>query len=337
MATTLDDLLARRGDAFNNIEILRSEYGGDIVLHFRPLEYAASRCGLAPVGGYGAEGDFSDPSERRYAAAVLAIDCPLDIVVAHEVGHLMGLTHSLREDGEGGTFDFATGYGIENQFATIMALPAAFRTATQAGVFSSPSLACGDSRCGIAEGEAGASDAVSALNIVRHQIGRYSDSILGRLPARALKTLSGKPTKASIAIGASRDGLRSLSNTVSMDDLVSLQAEVIVDPKHIAMRGSVHVLLALESSNDIYQLSSQGKVHLWDGTLEGLEAFGGSAPLNAIEQLTIMNRLRLGSAFAGERLAVFVAYQVTSIDSESEESDREIIYPQAPYWLSVEP
>ena len=337
MATTLDDLLARRGDAFNNIEILRSEYGGDIVLHFRPLEYAASRCGLAPVGGYGAEGDFSDPSERRYAAAVLAIDCPLDIVVAHEVGHLMGLTHSLREDGEGGTFDFATGYGIENQFATIMALPAAFGTAAQAGVFSSPSLACGDSRCGIAEGEAGASDAVSALNLVRHQIGRYSDSILGRLPARALKTLSGKATKASIAIGASRDGLRSLSNTVSVDDLVSLQAEVIVDPKHIAMRGSVHVLLALESSNDIYQLSSQGKVHLWDGTLEGLEAFGGSAPLNAIEQLTIMNRLRLGSVFAGERLAVFVAYQVASIDSEGEESAREIIYPQAPYWLSIEP
>jgi len=337
MATTLDDLLARRGDAFNNIEILRSEYGGDIVLHFRPLEYAASRCGLAPVGGYGSEGDFSDPSERRYAAAVLAIDCPLDIVVAHEVGHLMGLTHSLREDGEGGTFDFATGYGIENQFTTIMALPAAFGTAAQAGVFSSPSLACGDSRCGIAEGEAGASDAVSALNLVRHQIGRYSDSILGRLPARALKTLSGKATKASIAIGASRDGLRSLSNTVSVDDLVSLQAEVIVDPKHIAMRGSVHVLLALESSNDIYQLSSQGKVHLWDGTLEGLEAFGGSAPLNAIEQLTIMNRLRLGSAFAGERLAVFVAYQVTSIDSEAEESAREIIYPQAPYWLSIEP
>ena len=337
MASTLDDLLARRGEAFKNIEVLRSEYGGDIVLHFRSLEYAASRCGLAPVGGYGAEGDFSDPSERRYAAAVLAIDCPLDIVVAHEVGHLMGLTHSLREDGEGGTFDFATGYGVENQFTTIMALPAAFGMATQAGVFSSPNLACGDSRCGIAEGEAGASDAVSSLNLVRHQVGRYSDSILGRLPARALMTLSGKATKASIAIGASRDGLRSVSNTVSVDDLVSLQAEVIVDPEHIAMRGSVHVLLALESSSDIYQLSSQGKVHLWDGTLEGLEAFGGSAPLNAIEQLTIMNRLRLGSTFAGERLAVFVAYQVTSFDSESEESALEIIYPQAPYWLSIEP
>jgi hypothetical protein len=50
-----------------------------------------------------------------------------------------------------------------------------------------------------------------------------------------------------------------------------------------------------------------------------------------------MNRLRLGSVFAGERLAVFVAYQVASIDSEGEESAREIIYPQAPYWLSIEP
>ena len=38
MATTLDDLLARRGDAINNIAILRSDYGGDQFLHFRPPE-----------------------------------------------------------------------------------------------------------------------------------------------------------------------------------------------------------------------------------------------------------------------------------------------------------
>ena len=337
MATTLDDLLARRGDAFSSVEELRNSFGGDIVLHFRPLEHAASRCGLAPVGGYGSEGDFSDPSERLYAAAVVAIDCPLDIVVAHEVGHLMGLTHSLREDGEGGTFDFATGHGVDDQFSTIMALPAAFGEAAQAGVFSSPRLLCGDSRCGIAEGETGAADAVSALNLVRHQIGRYSESLLARLPTRAVKTLSGKATKASIAIGASRDGLRSVSDTVSADDLISLQAEVLVDPAHIASQGSVHVLLALEGDDAIYQLDSHGKVQRWDGTLDGLVAFGGRAPLNAVEQLTIINRLRLGNAFAGERLAVFVAYQVQTIERESGFEETEIVYPQAPYWLSIEP
>ena len=336
MATTLDDLLARRGDAFNTVEALRSNFGGDIILHFRPLEHAASRCGLAPVGGYGSAGDFSDPSERFYAAAVVAIDCPLDIVVAHEVGHLMGLTHSLREDGEGGTFDFATGHGIDDQFTTIMALPAAFGDAVQAGVFSSPLLPCGDSRCGIAEDEAGAADAVSALNLVRHQIGRYSDSLLARLPPLAVRTLSGKATKASIAIGASRDGLLSISDTVSADDLVSLQAEVLVDPEHIASQGSVHVLLALEGKDAIYQLNSQGEVQRWDGTLDGLVPFGGSAPLNAVEQLTIINRLRMGKAFAGERLAIFVAYQVKTIDRGSGLEETEIVYPQAPYWLSIE-
>ena len=112
----------------------------------------------------------------------------------------MGLTHSLREDGEGGTFDFATGYGVENQFATIMALPAAFGAATQAGVFSSPSLACGDSRCGIAEGEAGASDAVSALNLAA-----ASDRALLRLHSRALACACAKDFKRQSNQGVHRD------------------------------------------------------------------------------------------------------------------------------------
>ncbi len=159
---------------------------------------------------------------------------------------------------------------------------------------------------------------------------------MARLPTRAVKTLSGKATKASIAIGASRDGLRSVSDTVSADDLISLQAEVLVDPEHIASQGSVHVLLALEGDDAIYQLDSQGKVLRWDGTLDGLVAFGGRAPLNAVEQLTIINRLRMGNAFAGERLAVFVAYQVKTIERESGFEETEIVYPQAPYWLSIE-
>jgi hypothetical protein len=78
-------------------------------------------------------------------------------------------------------------------------------------------------------------------------------------------------------------------------------------------------------------------VQRWDGTLDGLVAFGGRTPLNAVEQLTIINRLRLGKAFAGERLAVFVAYQVQTIERESGFEETEIVYPQAPYWLSIEP
>lgn len=332
--STLDDLLQRRAPGFNTVDALRSSFGGDIALFFRPLEYAASRCGLAPVGGYRAAGDFSDEAERRNAVAVVAIDCPLDIVVAHEVGHLMGLTHSLREDGEGGTFEFATGHGVDRQFATVMALPSAFATEARVPKFSSPALRCGDSRCGIEEGEIGAADAVTALNAVRHQIGRFSDSVLAPLPVSSIDTLSGQRSEASIAIGASSDDRRSLSARVTALDLVSVIAEVRVDPRHIGRAGGMHVLLALGGSDSVYQLSSQGELTPWDGSVEGLTPFGGRLSLRSFEQLTIMHRLRLGDLLAGERLAVLVAYQVAGQGTAAVE---EIVFPREPFWLTIEP
>jgi hypothetical protein len=325
-------MLEREG-AFGSIETLRSEFGGDIVLYFRPLEFAASRCGLAPVGGYASEGDFSDPGERFNATAVVAIDCPLDIVVAHELGHLLGLTHSLREEGEGGTFEFSTGHGVTNQFATLMALPNAFGRAERASVFSSPLLRCGDLPCGIAEGAPNAADAVATLNLVRHQIGRYSEATTAQLNTVSVATLTGASSKAKIAVGASSDGYRSLTTRVSGTDLVSVAAEVQVDPVHIGRKGGVIVLLALEGASEIYQLDTEGRVVMWDGSLTGLQSFGGSSSLRAVEQLTILNRLRLGDILAGAKLGVFIAYQVESARGDTDE----IVYPNDPFWLSVAP
>lgn len=333
MDLSLDDLLARQSPHFGEVEALRKTYGGDLVLFFRPLEFAASRCGLAPVGGYGSAGDFSHPSESRNAVAVVAIDCPLDIVVAHEVGHLMGLTHSLREDGEGGTFDFSTGHGVDDQFATLMALPAAFGGAARVGLFSSPQLRCGDSACGVSATEQGAADAVATINLVRHQIGRYSHSTLQPLSEGVLATLSGESTSARIAIGASRDGLRSLTTRVAGDDLVNIAAQVWVDPAHVGRHGGVHVLLALAGEADIYQLGTRGELLLWNGSIEGLVTFGGQAQLHTLEQLTIVNRLRLGGALANQKLGVLVAYQVQA----SAGGEIEIVYPQEPFWLTIEP
>jgi hypothetical protein len=110
-------------------------------------------------------------------------------------------------------------------------------------------------------------------------------------------------------------------------------AEVQVDPVHIGRKGGVIVLLALEGASEIYQLDTEGRVVMWDGSLTGLQSFGGSSSLRAVEQLTILNRLRLGDILAGAKLGVFIAYQVESARGDTDE----IVYPNDPFWLSVAP
>ena len=142
MDAALSDLIAKTDSAFANVDNLRETYGADLVMLFRPSQVGEGRCGLAPVGGFGTNGDLSSPSEKESAYSHIAVDCPVDLVAAHELGHNMGLSHSHLEDGSGGTFNFSTGYGVEGQFVTVMAYPAAFNTQTRVSLFSNPLSDC---------------------------------------------------------------------------------------------------------------------------------------------------------------------------------------------------
>ena len=248
------------------------------------------------MGGFGTNGDLSSPSEKESAYSLVAVDCPVDLVAAHELGHNMGLSHSHLEDGSGGTFNFSTGYGVEGQFVTVMAYPAAFNTQTRVSVFSNPLTDCLGFACGLdAEYEFGA-DAVQSLNLVRHQIANYFPTQVPDLPGISISTLSGEASAATISIAASRDGGLSFSNSVSNSDSVSLEADVEVDPRHIGEHGGIYVLVGLKGQG-LFQLNQLGELEEWDGTVEGLIAFGGQRSLRKLEHLTIMDGFRLGSAF----------------------------------------
>ncbi|HCA35132.1 MAG TPA: hypothetical protein DEP13_00675, partial [Gammaproteobacteria bacterium] len=107
MDTVLTQLMAGAAPEYADVEALRSRFGADLVILFSTLEPVGSRCGLAPVGGFKTNGYFSPAIERAFGYSVIAADCPVELVVAHELGHNMGLTHSHLEEGAGGTYNFS--------------------------------------------------------------------------------------------------------------------------------------------------------------------------------------------------------------------------------------
>ena len=327
MDTALNHLMEKTDSAFSNVDSLRDTYGADLVILFRPTQAGEGRCGLAPVGGFSKNGDFSSVAERNIAYSHIAVDCPVDLVAAHELGHNMGLSHSHMEDGSGGTFNFSTGYGVEGQFVTVMAYPGAFNTETRVSVFSNPLQDCLGFECGVdAEHEFGA-DAVQSLNLVRHQIANYFPTRVPELPNAAIATRSGEASTANISIAASRDGGLSFTKAVSTTDSVSLEADVHMDARHIGRRGSIYVLIGLEG-HGLYQLNELGELEEWDNTIEGLIAFSGEHSLRRLEHLTILDGFRFGQEFSNQKLAVYVAYWVESIG--------ELVYTRDPHLLSIE-
>lgn len=332
MDIALSHLIDKSDSAFVDVDQLRETFGADMVMLFRPLENNAGRCGLAPVGGFNASGDFSSGTEKNYAYSHIAIDCPVDLVVAHELGHNMGLTHSHLEDGSGGTFDFSTGYGVDSQFVTVMAYPEAFNTDTRISLFSSPLLDCLGFQCGVNAGSEFAADAVQSLNLVRHQIANYFPTRVPDMPNATVTSLSGEATNASIAIAASKDGGLSFSNTFSTDNFIDVVADVRVDDKHIGLNGGIHILIGLLGQG-LFQINEVGEFEAWNGRLDGLIAFNGIGPLRQLEHLILINDYRFDESLSGEQLTLYVAYQV--IDPGATDSG-EIVYTSTPFMLSIE-
>jgi hypothetical protein len=299
--------------AFANMATLRAKFGADVVMLFRPLGVEKSICGLANLGGFATQGDFISSSEKDYAYANIAIDCPVGTVVAHEIGHIMGLTHSRREDITGGTFDYSTGYGIDSSFATVMAYPAAFNTDNRLGRFSNPDLNCFGHACGVNYRSNEGADAVRSLNATRVQIGSYYDTRVVPLTARVVATLSGGSTDAHISLAASVNEGLSLVSQVAAQKQVDVNLRLQIDSRHAGKMGQIHVLAVLDGTP--FVLNVDGGATLWDGSVEALSGFTPESTLLPVVYLKILNALTVGPEFANHHLQIFAAY---SIDSKSE-------------------
>jgi|GEM_PF-1363160 len=151
------------GDVFAGSRFDARERGADFKVIFKPFVDGDDACGMAYGGGYPNE---SERFHSRRMFSYVAYDCG-DSTLAHELGHNMGLTHAQRQDGDGFSYYFARGYGVDNEFVTVMAYGSAFN-ASEIPVFSSPELDCDGLPCGVDRNQSDGADAVYALNSLRH-------------------------------------------------------------------------------------------------------------------------------------------------------------------------
>jgi hypothetical protein len=93
----------------------------------------------------------------------------------------MALGHSVAQGGRGGIFEWGRGYGVQNNFVTVMAYPFLYGSAVSVQQFSSPTQnKCKGLPCGVPHDQNRAADSVTSLNTVAKQV---SDFYSAKVPS----------------------------------------------------------------------------------------------------------------------------------------------------------
>ena len=136
---------------------MRDQLGADFVAQL----HQTGACGVGYVA-----------VDRNWAFNVSAPQCG-PIVMAHELGHNMGLNHSRRQgDTSGARYRYGVGYGVQNVFVDIMAYEGVFN-ASRVNRFSNPNLTCRGLPCGLPVGHPEEAYGALAIHNVRNDIAAF--------------------------------------------------------------------------------------------------------------------------------------------------------------------
>lgn len=155
------------------ISSLREQYKADIVTLFRVYD-GGDACGLSwmlssenfcnPYFAFNVT-EFKSASEGGYYCS--------DTTFAHESGHLLGSDHDRRTGCTDGFYSYSCGYGLDNQFVTIMAYESSFIRASEILYFSNPSKTYNGTPTGVSSTAANGADNAKTFNDTRKIVANY--------------------------------------------------------------------------------------------------------------------------------------------------------------------
>ena len=145
---------------------LRTKYGADLVTLITPTD---QYCGYAYLS-FGTDGQISS-FYKDYGFSVVGHSCTSSLI--HEIGHNLGLNHSIKQNAEGSVYPWGRGHGVDGNFATVMAYGSSF-SANRIQFFSNPDIAsCNGLPCGVPIDQTNGAHSVLALAYAGPQIEQW--------------------------------------------------------------------------------------------------------------------------------------------------------------------
>ncbi len=220
---------------------LRNQYGADFVTQL----HQTGECGI----GYMAV-------SAGWAWNVLAPDCG-PMVMAHELGHNMGLNHSRKQgDTAGARYPYALGHGVDGLFGTVMTYSWLYTNKASGRVakFSNPDVSCLGAPCGIAAGQPDEANAALALNNVKNEIAAFRATVISSSSQSSLAVASSSRSSSTpvVVSSSSRSTQVSSSSSSSRSSSLSLSSS----SRSAATSSSAGAVVPLAQCD--YRVVSQG-------------------------------------------------------------------------------